>query len=126
MREIGQIDLYQLLRDNQYPFGQHHQERLHTQVREETDWDDPLEQMIERAPHTITEADDTIIKHPTYVTDQKMFSDKLAELTCEYECWTYIKPHARARNGSEAYMAFKNHYLGLNNIGNMAATAEHK
>ena len=23
-------------------------------------------------------------------------------------------------------MAFKNHYLGLNNIGNMAATAEHK
>ena len=65
-------------------------------------------------------------KHPTYVADNKMFSDKLAELTCEYECWTYIKPHARARNGSEAYMAFKNHYLGLNNIGNMAATAEHK
>ena len=51
-----------LLKDNQYPFGLHHQERLHTQGREETDWDDPLEQMIERAPHTITEADDTIIK----------------------------------------------------------------
>ena len=36
---------------------------------EETDWDDPLEQMIERAPHTITEADGAIIKHPTFVTN---------------------------------------------------------
>ena len=32
----------------------------------------------------------------------------------------------RARNGRAAYMAFKNHYLGPNNIGNVAATAEHK
>ena len=92
---------------------------------EETDWDDPLEQMIERAPHTTTEADGTI-RHPTFKTDNKMFFDKLAELTCEHKCWTYIKPHARARNGREAYMAFKNHYLGSNNIGNMAAPAEHK
>ena len=30
---------------------------------EETDWDDPLEQMIERAP---TEATGTITKHPTF------------------------------------------------------------
>ena len=93
---------------------------------EETDWDDQLEQMIERAPHTITEAHGTIIKHPTFVTDNKMAFDKLTELTREHECWTYLKPHARARNGREAYMAFKNHYLGPNNIGNMAATAEHK
>ena len=55
-----------------------------------------------------------------------MLFDKLAELTKEHECWTYIKPHARARNGSAAHMAFKNHYPGPNNIGNMAATAEHK
>ena len=34
---------------------------------EETDWDDPL--------------DGTIIKHPTFVTDNKMLFDKLAELT---------------------------------------------
>ena len=39
---------------------------------EETTWDDPLGQMIERAPHTITEADGTIIKHPNLVTDSKM------------------------------------------------------
>ena len=55
-----------------------------------------------------------------------MLFDKLAELTREHECWTYIKPHTRARNGRAAYMAFTNHYLGPNNIGNMAATAEHK
>ena len=52
--------------------------------------------------------------------------DNLAKLTCEDECWTYIKPHARARNGQEAYMAFKNHYLGPNSIGNMTATHELK
>ena len=68
--------------------------------------------MIERAPHTITEADGTIIKHPTFVTDNKSFFDKLAEVTQEHECWTYVKPHARARNGREARMAFKNHFLG--------------
>ena len=93
---------------------------------EETDWDDPLEQMIERAPHTITEPNGTIIKHPTFVTHNKMLFDKLSESTRDNECWSYIKPHARARNGRAAYMAFKNHYLGPNNIGNMAATAEHK
>ena len=76
----------------------------------------PLEQMIERAPHTFTEADGTIIKHPTFVTDNKMLFDNLAELTREHQCWTYIKPHTRARNGREADMAFKNHYLGPNNI----------
>ena len=48
------------------------------------------------SPHTLTEANGTIIKHPTFVTDNKMLFDKLAELTREHECWTYIKPHARA------------------------------
>ena len=42
---------------------------------EETDRDDPLEQMIERAPHTITETDGTIIKHPTFVTGNEMYFD---------------------------------------------------
>ena len=116
-----------MLWDNQYPYGLHDQEGPHTPKEgEETDWDDPLEQMIERAPQTITVANGTIIKHPTFATDNKMLFDKLAELTREHECWTYIKPHARARNGRAAYMAFKNHYLGPNNIGNLAATAEHK
>ena len=82
--------------------------------------------MIERAPHTITQADGTIIKLPSLVTDNKMSFDKNGKLTCEQECWTYIRSHARARNGREAYMAFKNHHLGSNNIGNMAATPEHK
>ena len=49
---------------------------------EENDWDNPLEQMIERATHTITQADGTIIKHPIFVTDNKMVFDNLAELTC--------------------------------------------
>ena len=67
--------------------------------------DDPLLQIIERVPHTLT---------------------KRAELTREHECWTYIKPHARTRKGRAAYMAFSSHYLGPKSIGNMGATAEQK
>ena len=67
--------------------------------KKDTDMDDPLEQMIERVPHTLTEVNDTIINHHTFVTDNKMLFDKLAELTRDHECWTYIKPCARARNG---------------------------
>ena len=93
---------------------------------EETDWNGQLEQIIDRAPHTIKEADGTAIKHPTFVTNNKMLFDKFAELTRDHECWTYIKPQARARDDRAAYMAFNKYYLGPNNIGNMAATAEHK
>ena len=46
-----------------------------------TDLDGLFKQMIERAPHTISEANGAIIKHPTFVTDTKMLFDKLAELT---------------------------------------------
>ena len=49
--------------------------------------------MIERATHTITQADGTIIKHPIFVTDNNMVFDNLAELTCQHECWALIKPH---------------------------------
>ena len=35
--------------------------------KEDTDMDDPLEQMIERVPHTSTEVNDIIIKHHTFV-----------------------------------------------------------
>ena len=37
--------------------------------KEDTDMDDPLGQMIERVPRTLTEVNDTIIKHHTFVTD---------------------------------------------------------
>ena len=40
-------------------------------------YNDTVVQMIERSPHTITEADGTIIKHPTLVTDNKLFFDNL-------------------------------------------------
>ena len=64
--------------------------------REEADWDDPLEQMIEWTPHTITKTNGTIRKHTTFVTDSTMLFHKHDKLTKDHECWTYIKPHARA------------------------------
>ena len=131
MREIGHRLLMELMNSPTSVMGSQVSiwptssgKTQHRRKREDTDMDDPLEQMIQRVPHTLTEVNDTIINHHTFVTDNKMFFDKLVELTRDYECWTYIKPCARARNGRAAYMAF-NQYLGPDNIDNMAATAEH-
>ena len=37
---------------------------------------------------------------------------------------TIIKPHKKSRDGRGAFMALYNHYLGPNNVDNMAGTAE--
>ena len=47
-------------------------------------------------------------------------------MTCKHTCWTYIKPFQRARDGRGAFLALQNHYLGPNNIDNMASLAEKK
>ena len=52
--------------------------------KEDTDMDDPLEQMIERVPHTLTEVNDTIIKHRICDRYIERFFNKLAELTRDH------------------------------------------
>jgi hypothetical protein len=41
-------------------------------------------------------------------------------------CFVYIKPALRTNNGQEAYMLLFDHFLGPNNVGNMAGAAETK
>ena len=75
-------------------------------------WDDQLEQRIERAPHTITVANGTITKHLPFVTDNKMLFDRLAEITREPDCWTYIKPHTRSEMERQAAWPSRTIILG--------------
>ena len=91
---------------------------------EEDTWDDPLDQMIDRAPHFIPQVGANPTRHPTFIVDNKTVFDKLAEITRSYACWSYIKPVLRSCNGQAAYVMFCNHYLGPNNVDNMAALAE--
>ena len=79
---------------------------------EEDTWDDPLDQMIDQAPHFIPQVGANPTRQPTFIMHNKTVFDKLAEMTRSYTCWSYVKPFLRSRNGCAAYVAFHNHYLG--------------
>ena len=73
--------------------------------------------MIERAPH----GEDTFSP-----ADNVTVWEKISALTWSHECWTYVRPAQRTRNGRMAYRALKNHYLGPNNTNHQANEAEAK
>jgi len=60
----------------------------------------------------------------TYLDDRSKVCELLSALTRDLECWSYIMPAQKTRDGRSAYL--KLHYLGVNNINNMAATLEKK
>ena len=93
---------------------------------EEDIWDDPLDQMIDWAPHFILQVGANPTRLPTFIMDNKTVFDKLAEMTRNYACWSYVNPFLHSCNGHTAYIAFRNHYLGLNNVDNMATLSEQK
>jgi hypothetical protein len=79
----------------------------------------PTDEMIARAPH---EAGG--VNLPTYLSDREKVWELLAGICRAHDCWTYFKPAQRARNGRLAFENLFNHYLGPNNVDNMATTAE--
>jgi hypothetical protein len=63
--------------------------------------------------------------NPTYLADSVRVWEKISELTREEECWSYVRPAQRTRDGRLAYQGLRGHYLGINNVDNMSAKAEH-
>ena len=59
-----------------------------------------------------------------YLTDHPHIRDKIAAVTCELDCWTYVCPTQHARDGHLAYQNLNGQYLGVNNIDNMSTLAE--
>ena len=88
----------------------------------ETNYDTPQDEMIAHAPMMIANGDE----HPTFLTDRQTIWDKISDLTREHECWTYVKPAQRARNGRQGYTLLFDHYLGQNSMANQASLAEAK
>ena len=80
------------------------------------------DEMIRRAPHL----DATGNKTESFNIDNRRVWTLISELTRDHKCWTYVKPHQRARDGREAFLALRKHYLGTNNVNNMASSAETK
>jgi hypothetical protein len=50
----------------------------------------------------------------------------MSNICGKHSCFVYIKPALRTRNGTDIYMLLFDHFLGPNNVGNMASAAENK
>jgi hypothetical protein len=84
-------------------------------------WPSLQDELINRAPIT-TGANNT--HSVTYLTDRATVYDKIAALTRDKACWTYVKPFQRTRDGRAAFLALRDHYLGENMVDAMASAAE--
>jgi hypothetical protein len=83
--------------------------------------EDPVEgydtadrEITARAPHT----------GQAFVNDRRKVWDILSNICGKHSCFVYIKPALHTGNGRDAYMLLFDHFLGPNNVGNMASTAE--
>jgi hypothetical protein len=72
--------------------------------------------MMARAPHT----------GRYFVDDRRKGWDIMSNICGKHSCCVYIKPAFQTRNGRDAYMLLFDHFLGPNNVGNMASDAETK
>ena len=83
------------------------------------------DEMIARAPHFSMIAG-VCTADPAYLVNREKVWDIIARITRTHDCWTYVKPAQRTRDGRKAYLALYTHYLGPNNVDNMASQAESK
>ena len=79
------------------------------------------EELIARAPHY---EPGTQVLVQTFKDDNVLVFNKLAEIFRDKDCWTYMQSAARRYDGRMAFLNLKNHYLGENNVDNLANAAE--
>jgi hypothetical protein len=72
--------------------------------------------MTARAPHTVR----------SFVNEIRKVWDIISNICGKHSCFIFIKPVLRNRNGRDAYMLLFEHFLGPNNVGNMASSGETK
>jgi hypothetical protein len=80
------------------------------------------DEMIARVPHFTAAG----TPDPMYLVNREKVWDIIARITRDHTCWTYVKPAQRTRDGRMAYLALYTHFLGPNNVDNMATQAENK
>jgi hypothetical protein len=74
------------------------------------------EEMIERAPHG----------NQAYANDSMEVWSYISNITRAHDCWTYVKPAQRTKDGRRYFLLLWNHFLGPNNVDNMTSEAEAK
>lgn len=88
----------------------------------EEGWPTPQDEMIARAP--INSSPQGGDRTATFKRDNQRVWVIMATLTTDHECWTYVHPFQRRRDGRGAFLALWAQFLGPNNVDNMAAMAE--
>jgi ribosomal protein L29 len=78
------------------------------------------DEMITRAPHK-NAANESL---PVFLADRTKVWELLAALCRANDCWSHIKKAQKTHDGRMAYQLLYNHYLGPNNVENMANKAE--
>ena len=61
-----------------------------------------------------------------YLADRSKVWELISDLTRYQDCWLYVRPAQRTRDGRLAFLGLKNHYLGKNNVDIMSSRAEAK
>jgi hypothetical protein len=74
------------------------------------------QEMTARAPNT----------GRSFVDDRRKVWDIISNICGKHSCVVYIKPALRTINGRDAYMLLFDHFLGTNNVGNIASEADTK
>jgi hypothetical protein len=74
------------------------------------------QEMTARAPHT----------GRSFLNDRRKVWDIMSNICGKHACFVYIKPALRNRNGRDVYMLLFDHFIGPNNVGNMASEADTK
>jgi hypothetical protein len=59
-----------------------------------------------------------------FVNDRRKVWYAMSNICGNHYCFVYSKPSLRTKNGKDAYMLLFDHFLGPNNVGNIASAAE--
>ena len=88
-----------------------------------TNYTTKQEELIARAPHT-EEVEGNAVKTAWYNSDNEAVWEIMATWTRNTECWTYVRPAQKNRDGRMAFLNLKEHYLGPNNVDTQSSAAE--
>ena len=91
-----------------------------------TNYHTKQDKMIARAPHFMPDNHGTRIPDPVYLVNREKVWDIISKITRYHSSWTYVKPAQRTRDSRLAFNALYQHFLGPNNVDNMATQAEDK
>jgi hypothetical protein len=83
-------------------------------------------QMITRAPIVQNIGANPPVNTKHYKTDNTNVWTKIASMTRDKECWTYVCGFQCAKDGRAAYWALHNHYLGVNNVDTISMATWNK